>query len=177
MDLPNDITNIILQLVSIKDLYFYGMTSKKALDQTALQWYKKIQDTHRKKEYPDLTSQTPIEWFRIYLKIQKDTIHILAYNLMDCLKRYPNKRVSKRFIKPQLFQSLFKLLYSNPALYMAKFFNPLRLEMEALMLTFHTHKEIGFAVESFFTKVYPGVYDHHFDLGLCTLFDKTEEIL
>jgi hypothetical protein len=175
MDLPKDITNIILQFVSIKDLYFYGMTSKKALDQTGPQWFKRTQDTHRKKEFPELTLHTPIEWFRIYLKIQKDTINVLAYNLIDCLKRYPNKRVSKRYIKPQLFQSFFRLLYSNPALYMAKFFVPTRLEMEALMLSFNSHKEIGVVVESFFTKVYPGVYDHHFDLGLATLFDKTEE--
>lgn len=174
MDLPKDVTNIILEYVSVKDLYFYGMTSKKSLDQTSLLWFKKVQNTHRRKEYSNQQATGALGWFKIYLKIEKTTINVLAYNLMDSLKRYPNKRISRRYIKPPLFNSFFRLLYLNPSLYMAKFFNSTRIELEAVLLSFSTHKDIGYLVESFFTKVYPGVYDHLFSLGLGSLFDKTE---
>lgn len=167
MDLPKDIVHEILKILNPKDLFRYASTAKKAWNQTLYICQKRCIDQARS-SIDDWRF-----WWRTYIREQRNTLICIFNTLYQVLLRYLNKKIGKKYIQPNVFESIYHLISAQPCLLDMKSIQYEKQEVEHLMLRHMDHGIAGIYIEKYFRILYKDQYAYLFDYHLDKLFDPT----
>jgi hypothetical protein len=153
--LPRDMVNEILGRLSDKELFSYGLTSKKSLESTEHMW---------KKRYECLYGTNPLEYrssLYWYTNYNNESKNIFLKKLKENLDVFPT--LVERFRKKSFLEDMYDYIIKNSSILSRKSFKGLNTTIKHKLQEFlHSYsqleKEIG---QKYYPILYPEEYNEY----------------